>query len=124
MDWKKIATVITVVFTISIATSGYLTSGFGLLSKIDSRYAKASEFKHLTIKVQAIHGEVKLNHLHQLKSTAFAEYFAAKKLKKMYPNDSEVDKILERAISDKTQLSLEYVEMKKKVAALLAKLQK
>lgn len=124
MDWKKISAIITVVLTVTVATSGYLTSGFGLLKKIDGRYAKASEFQQLSVRVQWVGAEVKLNYLHFQKTTAFAEYFAAKKLKKAHPKDEEVAQILEKAIEDKNILTAEYLEQKRKVASLLEKLQK
>lgn len=124
MDLKKIVAVISVVLAISAGTTGYLTSGFGLLKKIDGRYAKAGELKKLSIKVRWIGAEVKLNYLHFQKTAAFSEYFSAKKLKKQYPNDDEVDEIFEKAIQDKNVLTAEYIEQKRKVADLLQKLQK
>lgn len=124
MDFKKIATITTIVFTVVAGTSGYLTNGFGLLSKIDARYAKAAELKQLSLKVQWVSTEVKLNHLQQLKSEAWTEYFAAKKLKKKHPNDEEVAKLFEKAVEDKKRIIVEYAEMKKKVEKFFQQLQK
>lgn len=124
MDFKKIVTIASIILTVTVATSGYLTSGFGLLEKIDGRYAKAGELKQLSLRVRWVGAEVKLNYLHFQKTTAVSEYFAAKKLKKAHPQDEEVAEILEKAIEDKTQLTLEYIEQKKKVADLLEQIQK
>lgn len=124
MDFKKIATIVTIVFTVIIGTSGYLSNGFGLLTKIDSRYAKAGEFIKLNTKVQFNTSKIDLNRLRQLQLEAWSEYFTAKKLKKAHPNDVEVSEILEKAIAFKNLITIDYNEMKRKVAKLFEQVQK
>ena len=100
------------------------TVRFGHLSKIDSRYAKAGEFIRLNTKVQFNASKIDLNRLRQLKLEAWSDYFAAKKLKKVHPNDEEVSKLLEKVIEFKNLITIDYNEMKKKFAILFEQVQK
>ena len=124
MNFKRLMAIITIVFTVTVSTSGYLTSGFGLISKIDGHYAKASDVKDLSISVAVVNSKVDLNHLRQLRSEAMSEYFSAKKLKARHPDDPEVAEMLERAIAQRAQLDVEYADMIREVARLQAMMKK
>ena len=124
MDFKKIVTIISIVAAVTITTGGYLTNGFGILSTIDGRYAKAGELKRLDLRVVYVNAKVTLNHLSQLRNDARLEYFNLKKLKKKHPKDDEVQKLLEQAIEQRATINAEYVKVKQSVENLKQQLVK
>lgn len=122
MDYKKIIAIITIVVTTSLGGVGYLTEGFGIISQIDSRYAKAAELRKIDSKIDILNKKVDLGQMQQTKNEAWNEYFATKKLKKKHPQDEEINEMYEKAREDKNIITREYAALKAEIKKLIAKL--